>query len=109
MRRARRNSDMSRNQVPARMTLEAQAGRIRQRLEVLGWTGRRLAQQIGRSPGYISKLLNPDSPIAKKQSLFAVDAWRIARALGLSEMYVLYGDRSQLSPEVLKTLPPEED
>ena len=91
------------------MTLEAQARRIRQRLDVLQWTGRRLAQQIGRSPAYISKLLLTDATYAKKHSLSAADAWRIGRALGLSEMYILYGDRSQLSTEVLKTLPPDED
>lgn len=90
MARARRNSDVSRNQTPHRMTLEAQARRIRQRLDVLGWTSRRLAQQIGRSPAYVSKMLLTDASYAKKHSLFAADAWRIGRALGLSEMYILY-------------------
>ena len=107
MPRARRNSDVSRD-TPQSMTLEAQARRIRQRLDVLGWTDRRLALQIGMSTAYVAKLFT-DAPYAKKRSLSAADAWRIARALGLSEMYILYGDRSQLSPEVLATLPPDED
>src|SRR5262245_41942786 len=90
------------------MSMEAQGRRIRACLKIRGWTPKRLAEQLGRSQGYISKLLNPDTSYAKKSSLHASDAWDIARALGLTEMYILYGERKGLPDDILRQLPPED-
>jgi len=76
--------------------------RVRERLEVLGWTQKRLGEQIGETGPQVTKMLKGDRPIGP------VEAWRIARATGLTEMYILYGDRRGLSDEVLKLLRPED-
>jgi hypothetical protein len=81
----------------------ARGRRVIARLEVLGWTRKRLGEEIGEIPSQITKMLNATDG----KGIGPVDAWRIARATGLTEMYILYGDRSGLSPEVIRLLPPE--
>jgi transcriptional regulator with XRE-family HTH domain len=91
------------------MTLERQAWRIRQRLEILGWPQSRLAAQIGMRPGDLNKYLKTDTAHTKKHGIDAGLAYRMARVLGLTPHYILFGDRDQLSAEVINTLPPEPD
>ena len=105
MPRRRRNSEVKRHQTPLRMTQEAQARRIMARLEVLGWTQVRLAQQIGMSTPDLNKLLKG----RRKHGMDAELAWRIARAIGLSPHYIMFGDTDRLAPEALEKLPPEND
>jgi len=82
----------------------ARGRRVSARLEVLGWTQRRLSEETGIREPDISKMLKGD----KKKGIDPIDAWRIARTTGLTEMYILYGDRQGLSPEVIRLLPPED-
>lgn len=109
MGRPRKNSAVNRKQTPPRMTRERQAMRIRARLDTLDWTQTRLANLIGMHPTDLNNILKTDTPHAKKRSLDAVLAWRIARALGLSPHYLLFGDTDHLSKDVLETLPREDD
>src|SRR5262245_29243 len=109
MPRTRKNPGVARSQIPSRMSRERQAWRIRKRLDVLGWKDRHLARQIGMLPADLSKLLKTDTPHARKRSLEAWQAWVIARAIGLTETYILFGDRRGIDREVMSTLPPEED
>lgn len=81
----------------------ARGRRVSARLEVLGWSKKQLSEQTGIRQPDITKMLNGD----KKKGIDPIDAWRIARAIGLTEVYILYGDRQGLAPEVLKLLPPE--
>lgn len=82
----------------------ARGRRVRVLLEVLGWSQKRLSEQTGITTPDLSKMLKGD----KKRGIDPIDAWRIARALGVTEMYILYGDRQGLSPEVLRLLPRED-
>jgi transcriptional regulator with XRE-family HTH domain len=81
----------------------ARGRRVSARLEVLGWTQKELGDQIGQSAPNISKMLT-----GFKKGIDPIEAWRIARATGLTEAYILYGNREGLAPEVLRLLPPED-
>ena len=82
----------------------AQGRRVRAWLEVAGLTAKWLSEQIGQSEPQISRMLNGE----RKGGIDPVEAWRIARATGLTAMYILYGNREGLSSEVLKSLPTED-
>jgi transcriptional regulator with XRE-family HTH domain len=82
----------------------ARGRRVSAWLDVLGWSRARLGEQIGEEAPQVTRLLNG----TKKGGIGPVDAWRMARALGLTEAYILYGDRRGLPPEVLRLLPRED-
>jgi transcriptional regulator with XRE-family HTH domain len=86
------------------MSPAAQGRRVRARLDVLQQSDKWLAEQIGETQPQMSRMLNGE----RKGGLTPVDAWRIARATGLTELYILYGDRQLLAPEVLRSLPPDD-
>jgi hypothetical protein len=89
---------------PPSMQPAARGRRVSARLEVLGRSQKWLSEQTGIRTPDITKMLKGD----RKKGIDPIDAWRIAYAIGLTEMYILYGDRQGLSPEVLRLLPPED-
>jgi hypothetical protein len=89
---------------PPSMLPAAQGQRVRVWLDAAGLKAKWLGEQIGQSEPQVSKMLNGET----KGGIHPVEAWRIARATGLTTMYILYGNREGLSPEALKLLPPED-
>lgn len=82
----------------------ARGRRVRARLEVLGLTAKWLGEQIGESEAQISKMLNGQT----KGGIDPIEAWRIALAIGLTQAYILWGDRRDLPPDVLRSVPAED-
>lgn len=83
----------------------ARGRRVRARLEALGLTAKWLGEQIGESESQVSKMLNGET----KGGIDPIEAWRISLALpGLTQAYILWGDRTGIPPKILASLPPEE-
>ena len=75
--------------------------RVSARLDQLGLTQKWLAEQIGMREGDLSKRLSGAPAIDH------IEAWRMARVLGLTEFYILYGNRQGLPAEIYSALPAE--
>jgi transcriptional regulator with XRE-family HTH domain len=82
----------------------ARGRRLRVLLEVLEWSQKRLSEQTGITTSDLNKMLTGE----KKGGIDPINAWRIASALGVTEIYILYGNRQGLPPELLRLLPPED-
>ena len=89
---------------PPSMMPAARGQRVRARMLQLGWRQKRLAEQLGISDSHLSKLLK-----GRPVQIDPVMAWRMARVLGLTELYILYGNRQGLPDAVLRALPPPEE
>lgn len=101
---SRKRNAVTKATPPPSMLPAAQGRRVRTWLEAAGLTAKWLGEQIGQSEPQIHKMLAGKT----KGGIHPIEAWRIARATGLTVMYVLYGNREGLSPEALKLLPPED-
>lgn len=85
------------------MTLTAMGRRIKQRREALGMTAEELAEQIGRTRGYISRLENGKAGEALS------DLLAVARALGTTLADLVGETDEALLAEVRRRLPAGSD
>ena len=83
------------------MSADRQADRLCKLRKALGWSNKELSMRTGIAPPLLSQYQHARKAITPN------NAWRIAKATGVTIDYLLSGERSGLAEHAAKRLPPE--